>query len=58
MLVTVMKQQGIVVAPAQCRQDRQQVLRSSTAQVPPTARDAREQNLKQSNASHGGHDVE
>ena len=49
--------QGVAGAPAQCRQDRQQVLRSSTAQDPPAARDARESNLMQSNADNGGHDA-
>ena len=50
--VTFVRPQEIAGAPAQCRQDRQQVLRSSTAQDPPAARD-----LMQSNADNGGYDA-
>ena len=53
----LLKPQGTPAGAAQRRQDRQQGLLPSTAQDPPAARDAREQDLEQSHAGYGGHDA-
>jgi hypothetical protein len=56
-LCNPLKPQGTPAGAAQRRQDLQQDLLPSTAQDPPAARDAREQDLEQSHAGYGGHDA-